>query len=108
MTSTVCTTTDKTFEKEVLKSDKPVVVDFGAKWCGPCKKVSPIVDTLAEEMKDTIRIFKMDIEKSPSTAEKYEITCVPTLMIFKDGKLIDTKEGFMSKSALSKWIKEKC
>ena len=109
MTSTACNTiTDKTFKKDVLKSDKPVVVDFGAKWCGPCKKLSPIVDEVAKEMKDTIHIFKMDIDKSPSTAEKYEIKCVPTLMIFKDGKLIDTKEGFMSKSALTKCIKEKC
>lgn len=109
MTSAACDTiTDKTFKKDVLKSDKPVVVDFGAKWCGPCKKLSPIVDEVAKDMKDTIQVFKMDIDESPKTTEKYKVTCVPTLMIFKDGKMITSKEGFISKSTLTKWIKENC
>ena len=101
-------TTDKTFAKDVLKSDIPVLIDFGAKWCGPCKKLSPVVDELAKEMDDKIRVFKIDIDKSPKTTKKYEIDCVPTLMIFNGGKSIKTRQGFMSKEKLIKWIEENC
>nr|QBK85947.1 MAG: thioredoxin [Marseillevirus LCMAC101] len=109
MTSTACSvTTDKTFKKDVLKSDKIVLVDFGATWCGPCKKLSPIVDKVAKEMKDTICVFKVDVDESPKISKKYKVVAVPFLIIFKNGKSIATKEGFISKSKLIEWIKENC
>ena len=101
-------TTDEKFKKDVLKSGKPVLVDVGATWCGPCKKLSPIVDEVAKEMKDKICVFKMDADENPETVEEYEISGLPTLMIFKGGKLVDSQEGFVSKKELSKWIKEIC
>ena len=101
-------TTDKTFDKDVLKSDKPVLLDFGAKWCGPCRKLSPIVDKIAEEMKDKIRVFKVDVDKSSEITTKYPVRCVPTLMIFKDGEMICSEEGSVSEEELVKWLEKNC
>lgn len=100
--------TDKTFKKEVLESDKIVLVDFWATWCGPCKKLTPILNEVSQEMKDTVYVVKIDTDENPKTSEKYKITCLPTLLLFKDGKLISAKEGFVTKSKITKWIKEKC
>jgi thioredoxin 1 len=101
-------TTDDKFKKDVLKSDKPVLLDFGAKWCGPCRKLSPIVDKIAKEMEGKIHVFKVDIDKSPETSTKYSVRCVPTLMIFKDGKMVCKEEGLMSEEDLTEWIEENC
>ena len=96
--------TDSDFENEVLQSDKPVVVDFWAEWCGPCKQLSPVVDELAEDMKDSIKVVKVNIDDAPEAPTKYGVRGVPTLMIFKGGQVVDTRVGGMPKSQLQEWI----
>ena len=95
---------DAEFENEVLNADKPVVVDFWAEWCGPCKQLSPVVDELADEMKDSIKVVKINIDEAPEAPTKYGVRGVPTLMIFKDGQVVDTRVGGMPKSQLQEWI----
>ncbi len=102
MSSTAVNDTD--FENEVLKADKPVVVDFWAEWCGPCKQLSPVVDELAAEMKDNVKVVKVNIDEAPEAPTKYGVRGVPTLMIFKDGQVVDTRVGGMPKSQLQDWI----
>ena len=97
---------DQNFKEDVLIAIKPVLVDFGAKWCRPCKKLSPIIDEIAEEMKDKIYVFKIDVDENPETSKKYKVESLPSLMIFKNGKLISTKNGLISKNKLTDWIKE--
>jgi thioredoxin 1 len=96
--------TDSTFEAEVLQSGTPVVVDFWAEWCGPCKALSPIVDEIAVEMGDKVKIVKVNIEESPEAPTKYGVRGIPTLMIFKNGQVVDTRVGGMPKGQLSDWI----
>lgn len=96
--------TDSDFENEVLQSDKPVVVDFWAEWCGPCKQLSPVVDELAEDMKDSVKVVKVNIDDAPEAPTKYGVRGVPTLMIFKGGQVVDTRVGGMPKSQLQEWI----
>lgn len=96
--------TDDSFENDVLNADKPVVVDFWAEWCGPCKMMSPIVDEIAAEMGDKIKVAKVNIEENPNTPTQYGVRGVPTFMIFKDGQLAETKVGGMSKEQLQEWI----
>ena len=96
--------TDTNFEEEVLKSDKPVVVDYWAEWCGPCKQLSPVVDELANDLKDSVKIVKVNIDEAPEAPTKYGVRGVPTLMIFKDGQVVDTRVGGMPKSQLQEWI----
>ena len=96
--------TDSDFDNEVLQSDKPVVVDFWAEWCGPCKQLSPVVDELAEDMKDSIKVVKVNIDDAPEAPTKYGVRGVPTLMIFKGGQVVDTRVGGMPKSQLQEWI----
>lgn len=95
---------DESFDNEVLQSDKPVIVDFWAEWCGPCKQLSPVVDELAEDMKDSVKVVKVNIDEAPEAPTKYGVRGVPTLMIFKDGQVIDTRVGGMPKSQLQQWI----
>lgn len=95
---------DSDFDNEVLQADKPVVVDFWAEWCGPCKQLSPVVDELADEMKDTVKVVKINIDEAPEAPTKYGVRGVPTLMIFKDGQVVDTRVGGMPKSQLQEWI----
>lgn len=97
--------TAKNFKKEVLESKEPVMVDFWASWCGPCKMMSPIVDELADEFKDKIKIVKVNIEEE-ELAQKYGIMSVPTFLFFKKGKAAEQAGGGMTKDALAKIIKK--
>ena len=92
--------TDQNFEEEVLKSDKPVLVDFYAEWCGPCKMMSPVIDELAEEKKDSWKIGKVNVDESPALSQQYGIQSIPTIIVFKDGKEAEKFMGFQSKEAL--------
>lgn len=96
--------TDAKFETDVLSSGQPVIVDFWAEWCGPCKALSPLVDEVASEMGDKVKILKMNIDENPQTPTKYGVRGIPTLMVFKDGQVTDTKVGGMSKQQLSDWV----
>ena len=97
-------TNDQTFDNDISTKDVPVVVDFGAEWCGPCKVLDPILEEIAVENKDKVKIYKMNIDENPMTPQKYGIRGIPTIMIFKKGELIDTKVGSLPKTALATWI----
>jgi thioredoxin 1 len=96
--------TDTTFDTDVLKSDKPVLVDFWAEWCVPCKKVDPLLAEIANEMGDQVEIVKVNIEENPETAMKYGVMTVPTLTIFKDGEPFNSVTGAKPKSFLVNFI----
>lgn len=96
--------TDQNFESEVLQADGPVVVDFWAEWCGPCKVMSPLVDQLASELGDKVKVVKVNIDENPNAPTKYGVRGIPTFMVFKGGQLVDTKVGSMSKTQLGEWI----
>jgi len=96
--------TDDSFEQEVLGSDTPVLVDYWAEWCGPCKAIAPILDEIAAEYDGKLRIAKLNIDDNPSTPPKYGIRGIPTLMLFKGGNVEATKVGAVSKSQLATFI----
>ena len=91
---------EKNFEEEVLKSDKVVLIDFWASWCGPCKMMSPVVDELAEELGDTVKVCKLNIDEEQSLALKYNVMSIPTFIAFKDGKEIGRTVGVQDKEEL--------
>lgn len=95
--------TDQDFEQEVLKSDKPVVVDFWAPWCGPCKAMTPLVDELATE-NGNVKVTKINIDDNPNSPTQYGVRGIPTFMVFKGGEVVDTRVGGMSKTQLSEWV----
>ncbi|MEM6811235.1 MAG: thioredoxin [Pseudomonadota bacterium] len=95
---------DADFDKEVLEADQPVMVDFWAEWCGPCKALSPIVDEVANEQSDKMKVVKVNIDENPNAPTKYGVRGIPTLMIFKGGELVETKVGGMSKGQLEDWL----
>ena len=97
-------TSDSSFEQDVLKSAKPVLVDFWAEWCGPCRQLLPIVEELAGEMAGKIDVYKVNIDKNPETPTKYGVRGIPTLILFKDGKPAATKVGALPKSRLFQWV----
>ncbi len=96
--------TDANFETEVLKAQEPVLVDFWAEWCGPCKQLSPLVEELAKDLGGKVKVVKINIEEAPEAPTKYGIRGVPTLMIFKNGQVVDTRVGGMPKSQLAEWV----
>jgi len=98
--------TDDTFEAEVKNSDIPVVVDFWAEWCGPCKQIGPALEDISEEMGDKIKIAKVNIDDDPETPAKFHVRGIPTLMIFKGGQVVATKVGAMTKTKLAEWVGE--
>ena len=95
------------FEHEVLKSNLPVIVDFWAEWCGPCKMLTPILEELSNEMKNEINVVKVNLDENQDLAMKYSIRSIPTLLLFKEGNLIDTKVGLLPKSEIVTWFKSK-
>jgi thioredoxin 1 len=96
--------TDDTFEADVLNSDKAVLVDYWAEWCGPCKMIAPILDEVAEEYADKLKVAKLNIDENPATPPKYGIRGIPTLMLFRNGSVEATKVGALSKSQLTAFI----
>ena len=100
----IFSTSDSNFDSDVLKSSKPVIVDFWAEWCGPCKQIAPILEEISKEKKDTLSVYKINIDENPETPQKYGVRGIPTIMIFKDGRLIDQKVGSLPKSIINEWI----
>ena len=104
--ATSFTVTDTTFEDEVIKADTPVLVDFWADWCAPCKMIAPIVEELATEYDGSVRFAKLDVDSNPKTATTYGVRGIPTLLIFDDGKPVGQVVGAVPKSVLKKRIEE--
>lgn len=104
MSNEIVHVTDATFESEVLNSETPVLVDYWAEWCGPCKMIAPILDEISTEYGDRVKIAKLNIDENPQTPPKYGIRGIPTLMLFRGGAVEATKVGAVSKSQLSAFI----
>jgi thioredoxin 1 len=101
----VLTITNSNFEKEVMQSDKPVLLDFWASWCGPCKMVSPIVDEVAEEVGDLSKVGKVNVDEEQALAEKFNVMSIPTLVVIKEGKVVQSAVGVQSKDTILSMIK---
>ncbi|MCY3802788.1 MAG: thioredoxin TrxA [Proteobacteria bacterium] len=104
MSEAISHITDSTFEQEVLQSEQPVLVDYWAQWCGPCKMVAPILDEIAVEYQGKLKVAKLNVDDNPDTPPKYGVRGIPTLMIFKNGNAEATKVGALSKSQLTAFI----
>ncbi|MEM7466518.1 MAG: thioredoxin TrxA [Pseudomonadota bacterium] len=104
MSDNIVHVSDSSFDSDVLQSEKPVLVDYWAEWCGPCKMIAPILDEVSGEYDDKIQIAKLDVDANQSTSTKYGIRGVPTLMLFKDGDVVATHVGALTKSQLTTFI----
>jgi thioredoxin 1 len=98
--------TDDNFDKEVLKSDKPVLIDFWAPWCGPCKAIGPIVEEIAAQYQDKVKVMKLNVDDAQKAATTYGVRSIPTLMMFKDGKVLDTMIGLVPKEKLEEFVRK--
>ncbi|HYN22042.1 MAG TPA: thioredoxin [Thermoanaerobaculia bacterium] len=100
----IVTVTDQNWDQEVLKSDQPVLVDFWAQWCGPCRMVAPVLEQLAGEMEGKVRIAKLDVDSNQATAYQFQVSSIPTFILFKNGEMADRMMGAMPKSAFENFI----
>ena len=98
--------TDQSFEKDVLQASRPVLVDFWAEWCGPCKQIAPALEQIATELGDQMTVAKLNIEDSPMTPGRYGVRGIPTMMLFKDGQMTAMKVGAMPKQKILEWLNE--
>ncbi len=106
MSENIIHVSDESFEQEVLQSDKHVLIDYWSEWCGPCKMIAPVLDEVASEYSDKIRVAKLNIDDNPATPPKYGIRGIPTLMLFKNGEVEATKVGAVSKAQLTAFLDE--
>ncbi|MBY6242380.1 thioredoxin [Methylosinus sp. Sm6] len=104
MSTATVKVSDASFEAEVLKSDQPVVVDFWAEWCGPCRTIAPALEEIATELKDKLKVVKLNVDENPNVAGALGIRSIPTLIVFKDGKAAAQKVGAAPKGELLRWI----
>lgn len=102
--SNISAISDDTFETEVIESSTPVLVDFWAQWCGPCKAIAPILDDLAQKYSDKVKIVKLDVDQNPATPPKFGVRGIPTLILFKDGQVQATQVGMLTKTELMSFI----
>ena len=98
------TITDSNFDEEINNSQLPILVDFWAEWCGPCKQIGPILEEIGEDKKDKLKIFKLNVDENPQIPQKFGVRGIPTLMLFKEGNLVDTKVGSLPKNILESWL----
>ena len=98
--------TDASFEADVLKAEGPVLVDFWAEWCGPCKQIAPALEQIADDLKGVVTVAKMDIEESPTTPSRYGVRGIPTMMLFRDGRMASMKVGALPKQKILDWLAE--
>jgi thioredoxin 1 len=106
MSENIIHVSEESVEQEVLQSDKPVLIDYWAEWCGPCKMIAPVLDEVASEYSDKVRVAKLNIDDNPATPPKYGIRGIPTLMLFKNGEVEATKVGAVSKAQLIAFLDE--
>lgn len=102
--SEIVHTTDSDFESDVMKAEQPVLLDFWAEWCGPCKMIAPVLEAVADEYRDKLRVVKMNIDDNPQTPQKYNIRSIPTLLLFRDGSVAAQQVGAVSKAQLESFL----